>query len=56
MEDVQKEIMGAGLNIAAMSLSLSWSLMVSGGLWFFFADLVHIQGEHVLRGSITLCP
>ena len=39
-----------------MSLSLSWSLMVSGGLWFFFADLVHIQGEHVLRGSITLCP
>ena len=39
-----------------MFLSLSWSLMVSGGLWFFFADLVHIQGEHVLRGSITLCP
>jgi hypothetical protein len=29
-----------------MSLSLSWSFMVSGGLWFFFADLVHIQGEH----------
>ncbi len=39
-----------------MSLSLSWSFMVSGGLWFSFADLVHIQGEHVLRGSITLCP
>ena len=29
-----------------MSLSLSWSFMVFGGLWFFFADLVHIQGEH----------
>ena len=39
-----------------MSLSLSWSFMVFGGLWFFFVDLVHIQGEHVLRGSITLCP
>ena len=39
-----------------MSLSLSWSFMVSGGLWFFFTDLVHIQEEHLLRGSITLCP
>ena len=39
-----------------MSLSLSWSFMVFGGLWFFFADLVYSQGEHVLRGSITLFP
>ncbi len=39
-----------------MSLSLSWSFMVFGGLCFFFTDLVHIQGEHALRGSITLCP
>ena len=29
-----------------MSLSLSWSFMVFGGLCFFFTDLVHIQGEH----------
>jgi len=48
MEDVQKEIMDAGLNIAVICLF--------GGLCFFFADLVHIQGEHALRGSITLCP
>ena len=26
------------------------------GLCFLFTDLVHIQGEHALRGSITLCP
>jgi len=39
-----------------MFLSFSWSFMVFGGLWFFFTDLVHFQGEHVLRGSITLCP
>ena len=38
------------------NLSLSWSFMVFGGLCFFFTDLVHIQGEHALRGSITLCP
>jgi hypothetical protein len=44
MDDVQKEV-------AAICLCL-----FHGGLWFFFADLVHIQGEHVLRGSITLCP
>ena len=54
MEEVQKEIMDAGLNIAA--ICLSWSFMVFGGLWFFFADLAYSQGEHVLRGSITLCP
>jgi hypothetical protein len=47
MEDVQKEI----LEVAAICLYL-----FHGGLWFFIADLVHIQGEHVLRGSITLCP
>ena len=39
-----------------MFLYISWSFMVFGGLWFFFADLVYSQGEHVLRGSITLCP
>ena len=38
------------------NMSLSWSFMVFGGLCFFFTDLVHIQGEHALRGSITLCP
>ena len=35
MEDVQKEI----LEVAAICL-------FHGGLWFFIADLVHIQGEH----------
>jgi hypothetical protein len=49
----RKKIMDAGLNVAAICL---YFFMVFGGLWFFFADLVHIQGEHVLRGSITLCP
>ena len=57
MEDVQKEIMGAGLNIAAICLYLflghSWCLVDYGS---YLQDLVHIQGEHVLRGSITLCP
>jgi hypothetical protein len=47
MEDVQEEI----LEVAAICLYL-----FHGGLWFFIADLAHIQGEHVLRGSITLCP
>ena len=37
MEDVQKEI----LEVAAICLYL-----FHGGLWFFVANLVHIQGEH----------
>ena len=44
---MEKEI----LEIAAICLYL-----FHGGLWFFVADLVHIQGEHVLRGSIPLLP
>ena len=52
MEEVQKEIMDAGLNITAIRLYL----FHGHGLWFFFADLVYSQGEHVLRGSITLFP
>ena len=52
MEEVQKEIMDAGLNIAAIHLYF----FHGHGLWFFFADLVYSQGEHVLRGSINLCP
>ena len=37
MEDVQEEI----LEVAAICLYL-----FHGGLWFFIADLVHLQGEH----------
>ena len=47
MEDVQKAIMDADLNITAICLYL-----FHGGLWFVAADLVHIQEEHDLRGSI----
>ena len=57
MEEVQNEIMDAGLNITAICLYIFHGhLWCFGGLWFLSTDLVYSQGEHVLRGSITLCP